>query len=35
VACGTGIVTFRAAALVGSEGIVVGTDIAEHMVETG
>jgi SAM-dependent methyltransferase len=34
VACGTGIVTFRAAALVGPAGSVVGTNIAENMVET-
>ena len=34
VACGTGIVTCRAAALVGPEGAVVGTDIAEQMVDT-
>jgi ubiquinone/menaquinone biosynthesis C-methylase UbiE len=34
VVCGTGIVTFRAAALVGPAGSVVGTDIADNMVET-
>jgi ubiquinone/menaquinone biosynthesis C-methylase UbiE len=34
VACGTGIVAFRAANLVGTTGAVVGTDIAEQMVET-
>ncbi len=34
VACGTGLVTFRAAALAGPEGVVVGTDISEQMVET-
>jgi SAM-dependent methyltransferase len=33
VACGTGLVTFRAAAQVGPEGAVVGTDIAAKMVE--
>ena len=33
VACGTGLVTFRAAAKVGPEGVVMGTDIAEKMVE--
>ena len=32
VACGTGLVTFRAAELVAPEGEVVGTDISEHMV---
>jgi ubiquinone/menaquinone biosynthesis C-methylase UbiE len=32
VACGTGLVTFRAAALVAPEGEVVGADIAEQMV---
>jgi ubiquinone/menaquinone biosynthesis C-methylase UbiE len=34
VACGTGIVTCRAAALVGPAGAVIGTDLAEHMVES-
>ncbi len=34
VACGTGLVTFRAAEAVGAEGAVVGTDISERMVET-
>ena len=33
VACGTGLVTFPAAAAVGSEGLVVGTDISGKMVE--
>jgi ubiquinone/menaquinone biosynthesis C-methylase UbiE len=33
VACGTGLVSFRAAASVGPEGAVVGTDISENMVE--
>lgn len=33
VACGTGLVSFRAAASVGPEGAVVGTDISEHMVD--
>jgi len=31
VACGTGLVTLRAAAYVGGAGAVVGTDIAENM----
>jgi ubiquinone/menaquinone biosynthesis C-methylase UbiE len=33
MACGTGIVTCRAAALVGPAGAVIGTDLAEQMVE--
>lgn len=33
VACGTGLVTFRAAEAVGSTGKVVGTDISGGMVE--
>jgi ubiquinone/menaquinone biosynthesis C-methylase UbiE len=33
VACGTGLVSFRAAALVGPEGAVIGSDISEGMVE--
>lgn len=33
VACGTGLVTFRAAAAVGAKGEVVGTDISEAMVD--
>lgn len=33
VACGTGLVTFRAAAAVGTGGAVVGTDISEEMVK--
>lgn len=33
VACGTGLVTFRAAVQVGPAGTVVGTDIAEKMVQ--
>jgi ubiquinone/menaquinone biosynthesis C-methylase UbiE len=33
VACGTGLVTFRAAAAVGPGGAVVGTDISGEMVE--
>jgi ubiquinone/menaquinone biosynthesis C-methylase UbiE len=33
VACGTGLVSCRAAALVGPGGTVVGTDLAAHMVE--
>ena len=32
VACGTGLVSFRAAAAVGPAGAVVGTDISAHMV---
>ncbi len=32
VACGTGLVTFRAAEQVGREGEVVGTDISEKMI---
>lgn len=32
VACGTGLVALRAAALVGSDGEVVGTDISEKMI---
>jgi ubiquinone/menaquinone biosynthesis C-methylase UbiE len=34
VACGTGIVTCRAAALVGPVGAAIGTDLAEQMVES-
>ncbi|HLS85229.1 MAG TPA: methyltransferase domain-containing protein, partial [Burkholderiales bacterium] len=34
VACGTGLVSFRAAAAVGADGAVVGTDISGEMVET-
>jgi ubiquinone/menaquinone biosynthesis C-methylase UbiE len=34
VACGTGLVSFRAAATVGHQGAVVGTDISGEMVET-
>lgn len=33
VACGTGLVTFPAAAAVGASGHVVGTDISQQMVE--
>jgi len=33
VACGTGLVSFRAADMVGPEGSVLGTDISERMVE--
>jgi ubiquinone/menaquinone biosynthesis C-methylase UbiE len=33
IACGTGLVTFRAAEAVGAGGDVVGTDISEAMVE--
>lgn len=32
VACGTGLVTFRAAAAVAPAGVVTGTDIAEEMI---
>src|SRR5438105_11638764 len=32
VACGTGLVTFPAAATVGSEGAVVATDLSDAMV---
>jgi len=32
IACGTGLVTFGAAAAVGPAGVVVGTDISEAMV---
>lgn len=34
VACGTGLVTFRAAVHVGPDGLVFGTDISEQMVVT-
>ncbi|MDX1431354.1 MAG: methyltransferase domain-containing protein [Gammaproteobacteria bacterium] len=34
VACGTGLVTFRAVDAVGASGSVVGTDISAEMVET-
>jgi ubiquinone/menaquinone biosynthesis C-methylase UbiE len=34
VACGTGLISFRAAAAVGERGAVVGTDISGEMVET-
>ncbi len=34
VACGTGLVTLRAAALVGPNGTVVGVDLSEEMVVT-
>lgn len=33
VACGTGLVTFRAAEAVGASGSVVGTDISQRMVD--
>ena len=33
VACGTGLVTFRAAVACGSTGEVIGTDISARMVE--
>lgn len=35
VACGTGLVTFRAAEWVGSHGTVLGTDISEEMITAG
>jgi ubiquinone/menaquinone biosynthesis C-methylase UbiE len=34
VACGSGLVTFRAAARIGAEGQVIGTDISDQMVAT-
>jgi ubiquinone/menaquinone biosynthesis C-methylase UbiE len=34
IACGTGLVAFRAAAAVGAGGSVTGTDISDEMVET-
>ncbi|HSJ97185.1 MAG TPA: methyltransferase domain-containing protein [Myxococcota bacterium] len=34
VACGTGLISFRAAEAVGAKGAVVGTDISGEMVET-
>ena len=34
VACGTGLVTLRAAELVGTSGSVVGTDLSDTMVQT-
>ena len=34
VACGTGLVTLRAAALVGPNGTAIGTDLSEQMVAT-
>jgi ubiquinone/menaquinone biosynthesis C-methylase UbiE len=33
VACGTGLVTFQAAAAVGAEGTVIGVDISEEMIK--
>lgn len=33
LACGTGLVTFRAAAVIGPTGSIVGTDISEGMIE--
>ena len=35
IACGTGLIAFRAARSVGAQGSVVGTDISERMVERG
>jgi ubiquinone/menaquinone biosynthesis C-methylase UbiE len=35
IACGTGLLTFRAAAMVGANGAVLGTDISDKMVEIG
>src|SRR5580700_2440593 len=34
LACGTGLVSFEAAGVLGSEGRLLGTDISERMVET-
>ncbi|HZA66724.1 MAG TPA: methyltransferase domain-containing protein [Geminicoccaceae bacterium] len=34
VACGTGLISFRAAEAVGEQGTVVGTDISGEMIET-
>jgi ubiquinone/menaquinone biosynthesis C-methylase UbiE len=34
IACGTGLVSFKAAGIVGSNGFVAGTDISEKMVES-
>ncbi|WP_082112882.1 class I SAM-dependent methyltransferase [Pseudoxanthomonas suwonensis] len=34
VACGTGLVAFRVATIVGDEGQVIGIDISERMIET-
>jgi ubiquinone/menaquinone biosynthesis C-methylase UbiE len=34
ISCGTGMVTFRAAVKIGSEGKILGTDISETMVNT-
>lgn len=33
VACGTGLISFRAAAATGSDGFVLGTDISDKMIE--
>ena len=33
IACGTGLITFRAAEATGSKGLVLGTDISDKMVE--
>lgn len=33
IACGTGLVSFRAAALVGENGYVLGTDLSDKMIE--
>ena len=33
IACGTGLISFRAAAATGSKGFVLGTDISDKMVE--
>ena len=33
IACGTGLVSFRAAAATGSKGFVLGTDISDKMIE--
>src|SRR5258708_6968984 len=34
IACGTGLITFRAAAAVGASGSVLGTDISDKMIST-
>jgi len=33
IACGTGLISFRAAAATGSKGFVLGTDISDKMIE--
>ena len=34
VACGTGLLSFRAAAIIGNDGSLLGTDISDNMVRT-